>query len=80
MTGEYLIATVDRFEVDRDGQQLAVLVFDDGQQLVVPQSVVPWLRRGMVLRVRFERDVETEEARREAIQRLQEELFGDTER
>ena len=78
MAGE-LVATVDRFEVGRDGQQLAVLVFDDGQQLVIPQSLVPWLQRGMVVRISLERDEMTETQRREEIRRLQEELFGETE-
>ncbi|MCX7622152.1 MAG: DUF3006 domain-containing protein [Thermomicrobium sp.] len=74
------MATVDRFEVGADGRTWAVLVFDDGQQLVVLHERFPWLRRGMVLRVRFEHDVETEEARRQEIHRLQEELFGESGR
>jgi len=47
--------------------------------LVIPQSRVPWLQRGMVVRIRLERDEMTETQRREEIRRLQEELFGETE-
>jgi len=79
MRSASLVATVDRFETSEEGKELAVLVFDDGQQLVVPHALFPWLRRGMVLRVRFERDEETEEVRRREVSRLQEELFGDVD-
>ncbi len=79
MENESLVATVDRFESGPSGEELVVLVFDDGQQLVLPRVRFPWLRRGMVLRVRLERDEVTETARREEIRRLQQELFGEAE-
>ena len=33
--------TLDRFEEDRDGAKLAVLVLDDGRSIVVPSSLLP---------------------------------------
>ncbi|MCS7051824.1 MAG: DUF3006 domain-containing protein [Thermomicrobium sp.] len=74
-----LRATVDRIERGEEGRELAVLVFDEGGESVVPRSLLPWLRRGMVVRVTVERDEATERARREEIARLQAELFGDSE-
>ncbi|GBD16061.1 hypothetical protein HRbin26_00956 [bacterium HR26] len=72
-----LIATVDRIELDERGELLAVLVLDDGQQLVFPLGLLPeGTHKGSVLRLRFEPDPETERERRERIQRLQRRLFG----
>ncbi|MCM8745388.1 DUF3006 domain-containing protein [Thermomicrobium sp. CFH 73360] len=72
----WLWATVDRIESGENGQEFAVLVFDEGPELVVPRSLLPWLRRGMVLRVTFERDEAVERARRAEIAQRQQELFG----
>jgi len=72
----WLWATVDRIESGENGQEIAVLVFDEGPELVVPRSLLPWLRRGMVLRVTFERDEAAEHARRAEVAQLQQELFG----
>lgn len=74
-----LLATVDRIEEDERGQELAVLVFDDGQELIVPRNQVPWLRREMVVRVVFEPSPEDEQERRAEIARLQARLFGESE-
>lgn len=74
-----LVATVDRIEQNEAGTELAVLVFDDGQELVIERVRFPWLQRGMVLRVRLEPDREEERRRREDIARLQERLFGESE-
>lgn len=72
-----LIATVDRIESDERGEPLAVLVLDDGQQLVVPLANLPkGTRRGSVLRLRWEPDPATERERRERIRSLQRRLFG----
>lgn len=37
----WLWATVDRIESGENGQELAVLVFDEGPELVVPRSLLP---------------------------------------
>ncbi|WP_448574870.1 DUF3006 domain-containing protein [Thermomicrobium sp.] len=79
MTALQLWATIDRFEMTEEGQELAVLVFDDGQQLVVPRTALPWARRGTVLRVTLEQDSEAEQERRSEIERLQRRLFGEAE-
>jgi hypothetical protein len=72
-----LIATVDRIELDERGEPLAVLVLDDGQQLVLPLGRLPeGTRKGSVLRLRFEPDPATERERRERIRCLQRRLFG----
>lgn len=72
-----LTVTVDRIEVTERGEPLAVLVFDDGQQLVLPVRALPQgTRDGSVLRLRFEPDPVTERERREVIRRLQQRLFG----
>lgn len=72
----WLWATVDRIESGENGQELAVLVFDEGPELVVPRSLLPWLRRGMVVRLTFERDEAVERARRAEVAQRQQELFG----
>ncbi len=71
-----LWATVDRIESGEDGQELVVLVFDEGPECVMPRSLLPWLRRGMVVRVTFERDEAAERVRRADVEQLQAELFG----
>ena len=32
---------LDRFEEDRDGAKLAILVLDDGRSIVVPEALLP---------------------------------------
>lgn len=72
-----LRATLDRFEIDTAGQAIAVLVFDDGQQLVVPRSLLPaGVRHGSVLQIQFVLDADAEAQRRAEIATLQERLFG----
>lgn len=72
-----LLATVDRIETDERGEPLAVLVLDDGQQLVLPLGRLPeGTRKGSVLRLRFEPDPATELERQERIRGLQRRLFG----
>jgi len=57
-----------------------VLVFDDGQQLVVPLERLPdGTRDGSVLRVRFRLDRDTERERRDEVRDLQRRLFGPEE-
>ncbi len=73
-----LWATVDRIELDRQGRGRAVLVFDDGQQLVLPVEQLPaGARPGQVLTVRMEVDAQETARRASQIERLQRELFGE---
>jgi hypothetical protein len=72
-----LVVTVDRVERDERGEPLAVLVLDDGQQLVVPLRWLPdGTRAGSIFRLHFDPDPATEQERRDAIRRLQQRLFG----
>lgn len=69
-------ATVDRIEEDDAGNELATLVFDDGQELIVRREALPaGARESSVLRVNFELDSEAEAERRAAIRKLQRKLF-----
>lgn len=73
-----IVATVDRIEEGAAGERLAVLVFDDGQQLVVPIERLPdGTRAGSVLRLVFAQDPDEQARRREEIRRLQRRLFGE---
>lgn len=75
-----LIATVDEIEENEAGERLAVLVFDDGQQLVVPLDRLPdGTRDGSVLRLRFRLDRRAERRLRDEIRDLQRRLFGPEE-
>lgn len=75
--GGPLRATIDRIERDQKGRRHAVLVFDDGQQLVLPlDALPPEVRAGQVLRLSFQTDVEETARRAEEIRRLQQDLFG----
>ncbi len=77
-TGGQLSCTLDRFEESEDGERLAVLVFDDGQQLVVKADVLPeGAKEGAVLRLTLAVDESETEARRQSIKSLQDELFRD---
>jgi hypothetical protein len=60
---------------------IAVLVFDDGQQLNVPLARLPdGVREGSVLRITFTPDHDIEAERRAEIRRLQQRLFGRRQR
>lgn len=62
---ERITATVDRFERGR-----VVLVFEDGQSLILPKRKLPSrIKEGSVLHLEFFRDEDMEE-RRENIARL----------
>ena len=76
MSAADLVATIDRIEEDEGGEKLAVLVFDDGQELVVPTGRLPHpVRAGAVLRLTFQPDYRLESERRAEIARLQQKLF-----
>ncbi len=73
-----LRATVDRLETREDGAKLAVLVFDDGQQLVIDAEQLP---RGTVEKqvVKLTLQADSQETARRAgeIDQLQRQLFGE---
>lgn len=72
-----LIATIDRIEEGASGEKLAVLVFDDGAQLVLPLERLPHgSADGSVLQVHLQLDPELERQRRNAVRDLQRRLFG----
>jgi hypothetical protein len=72
-----LIATVDQIEHDQQGNQIAVLVFDDDQQLTLPLDRLPeGCQEGTVLRLNVYRDQNQTNHRREQIRNLQSRLFG----
>jgi len=69
---------IDRLERDERGHHLAVIVLDDGQQLVVPAEILPKdAKEGDVLILRLEIDRDETERRRARIRDLQRELFGE---
>jgi hypothetical protein len=71
-------ATIDRIERNEEGEPLAVLVFDDGQQLVLPLGALPAdVNPGDVLDLQFQTDRDETTRRSEAIRRLQQQLFGE---
>ncbi len=71
-------ATVDRVVRDQEGVERAVLVFDDGQQLVLPLEMLPpGVRPQQVLSVDFHVDAGETSRRAGRVERLQRELFGD---
>ncbi len=72
-----LRASVDRLEHDQQGRALAVLVFDDGQQLVLPADLLPQgTRPQQVVELSFRVNREETARRSGDVERLQRELFG----
>jgi hypothetical protein len=72
-----LIATIDQIEQDQEGNKLAVLVFDDSQQLIIPLDRLPdGCQEGTVLKLNVHRDQNETDLRREHIRELQSRLFG----
>jgi hypothetical protein len=79
MAGSHTVwATIDRIEEDQRGEKIAVLLFDDGQQLLLPaQLLPPGSRPQQLLGVAFQVDPEETARRAEEIRRRQQQLFGD---
>lgn len=70
-------ATIDRVVRDQTGAERAVLVFDDGQQLVLPLELLPpGARAQQVISIAFEIDADESADRADQVSRLQRELFG----
>ena len=77
MAAKHLFATIDRFEQDAQGNELAVLVFDDGQQLILPVSRLPdGCQNGTVLTVDLTPDPAETERRLERVKQVQSRVFG----
>jgi hypothetical protein len=77
MDNTRILATLDHVETDTNGRALGILVFDDGQQLILPLERLPsGCREGTVLALRFETDESETLDRRETIRDIQSRLFG----
>lgn len=77
-TKPILRATIDRFERDESGKSHAVLVFDDGQELLVDRAHLPsGAKPHQLLTLAFQLDREETARRSDQIQQLQRELFGE---
>jgi hypothetical protein len=77
VAGVSLTATIDRIEADQDGNALAVLVFEDGQQLVVPFDRLPDdSKAGSVLSIAMTLDQQMTQQRLEQVRSIQSRLFG----
>jgi hypothetical protein len=70
--------TVDEIELNANNERVAVLVADDGTEMVVPLSVLPTgTRTGDVLTMSLAPDSDETERRRKRVANLQKKLFGD---
>ena len=70
--------TVDEIEVNADNERVAVLIGDDGTQLVMPLSLLPeGTQTGDVLNLSLDHDSDETERRRAHVAGLQKKLFGD---
>ncbi len=82
VTSTMTVATVDRFELRPGSERVAVLVFDDGQQLVVPAERLPsGCQEGSVIRLQATLDQSETDRRASRVRRLQSRLFytGDSD-
>jgi len=71
--------TVDAIELNARNERVAVLVGDDGAQVVMPLALLPGgTRVGDVLDVSFAHDSGETERRRKRVEDLQRKLFGDS--
>lgn len=72
-----LLLTVDEIDTGADGNLLATLVTDTGDQVIVPLELLPQgTRVGDLLRAGFTLDPDERERRRARISELQRRLFG----
>jgi hypothetical protein len=70
--------TVDEIELNVDNERVAVLIGDDGSQIVMPLALLPsGTRVGDVLTLALAHDSDETERRRERVKALQKKLFGD---
>jgi hypothetical protein len=72
-----LRVTVDDIDEAAEGEQVARLVTDDEDQIVIPAALLPrGTRRGDVLSMTLARDPDETDRRRSRISELQRKLFG----
>jgi hypothetical protein len=70
--------TVDEIEFNADNERVAVLIDDDGAQLVLPLALLPdGTQVGDVLNLSLAQDADETERRRKRVKDLQKKLFGD---
>jgi hypothetical protein len=73
-----LWVTFDRVEEDERGDAIAVLLFDDGQELHLPARQLPsGSTPQQLLALEFRVDLHETERRAEEIRRRQQQLFGE---
>jgi hypothetical protein len=78
MSDERRRLTVDEIELNAENERVAVLIGDDGSQIVVPLALLPsGTQVGDVLNLSLHRDDDETELRRERVRNLQKKLFGD---
>ncbi|HEX2987530.1 MAG TPA: DUF3006 domain-containing protein [Chloroflexota bacterium] len=76
--GVHLWVTYDRVEEDERGRKIAVLLFDDGQELHLPAGYLPRdSAPQQVLEVTLRADLQETERRAEDVRRRQQQLFGE---
>jgi len=69
--------TVDEIELNADNQRVAVLIGDDGTQLVMPLTLLPaGTQAGDVLNLSLAHDSGETDRRRKLVSGLQKKLFG----
>lgn len=78
MSHERQRMTVDEIELNADNQRVAVLIGDDGTQLVMPLALLPdGTQAGDVLNLSLAHDSGETERRRKLVSGLQKKLFGE---
>lgn len=71
--------TIDEIEKDRDGNEIAVLITDAGEQVTAPRALLPEPAQvGSVFTMHFAPEPGETETRRSRIAELQRRLFGQT--
>ena len=77
MSDERQRMTVDEIELNADNQRVAVLIGDDGTQLVMPLTLLPaGTQAGDVLNLSLAHDSGETDRRRKLVSGLQKKLFG----
>ena len=78
MSQERQRMTVDEIELNANNERVAVLIGDDGSQIVMPLALLPaGTQAGDVLNLSLAHDSGETERRRERVKGLQKKLFGD---
>ena len=78
MSDERRRMTVDEIELNANNERVAVLIGDDGSQIVMPLALLPaGTQTGDVLNLSLAHDSDETERRRERVKGLQKKLFGD---